>query len=218
MKLALLYNYCDYDKHFTKGLERNCAFVDGILKQDATVIDEWYHEGYYRNKLLQQAYQSGYDWALCLDPDERLSPDAGIYIWALLHKNLKRDTIFKFNFRECYSFDVYRSDGKWNRKWRNALFPIRKGNIYKDKRIHSAWFPRNKSYKIINANLDIWHLKHCADEMAEKRKEIYTKLETGRIRYDYLTDLTNLQFTNIPEEVSQCLKAEFKNQAIKYNV
>lgn len=207
-KLAVLYAFSRHDYFLTESFKKHLIFKDYVVFNDTTNKELWYYEGYVRNCLLVTALKEGYEWALCLDPDERLLKSDQKKIERIVKSDTQKRTVYEFDFREMFTENKYRTDGKWGRKWKRILFPLSEENFYQNSKIHSHWYPRNKFYQIKKTGIPIYHLKHTFPGAAEKRRAIYEEWDTimAQKDYSYLTDMTGANFDEAPEEISNYVK------------
>ena len=217
MKIALLYAVSKYDQHLVPELLKKMDFVDDtIVYDDTNSTGIWrHHGGEINNALLSQAHKRKFDWVLCIDPDERIMPSDIDRIKNIVKEDTERKTVYQFHVRDLFSFDKYRVDGKWGRKQKKILFPIRKENKYRNKFIHSQWNPINSFYKLKRTNMTIWHLKHISKKAEEQRRkifELHDKNRKGDI-YSYLTDRSNMILKDVPKEVKDMLINEFGDES-----
>lgn len=199
MKLFALFSF-RYDADLVPDLLSNLSFVDGyICHDDRGRKAIWYDEGKIRNELVQKARNAGADWVLCMDPDERVEKKAGNQIRRLIETT--DDIIYGFKFRELYEPLAFRIDGIWGNKERYCLFPIREGQVFDSKKLHSPWYPSNPEYRFEMTNLNIYHFKHIDPVNRVARRDLYNKIDAQKefqpIGYDYLTDESSLLLKKI---------------------
>jgi len=203
-RLNLVILYCfRYDTHYLPGFADNFTqFPDAFLSfDDRANGKEWYHEGDTRNKLINAARYVGFNWVLCLDPDERICKDDLPKIRRLMEIYSGRKVIFEFPFREMWTQEAYRVDGIWGNKAKRVMSPLFAGQRFQNQRLHSAWCPMNEDYDTVKIDIPIYHLKMIKLENRVKRVEIYKKIDSNKkyqpIGYDYLIDETGIQLASI---------------------
>lgn len=201
MRLFAVFSY-RYDVELVPDLLENLkSFIDDyVIHDDRGNTEEWYNEGYVRNKLIEKAKNRGADWILCVDPDERFEIQAGKKIRDLI--KIKRKVIYLFNFRELWLPCAYRVDGIWGQKKKAILFPVFPGQKFMNLPIHSGWFPINEDYEWINTDINLYHLKMIVPEARKIRANLYKSLDPFHkyqpIGYDYLIEEIGLRLERIP--------------------
>lgn len=202
-KIALLFAF-RYDHEFVDGLIENIEeLVDGVVSHDdRNRTEEWYHEGQLRAALIAKARHLGYDWVICVDPDERLEKGALKRIRSLVDGEKKgRKVIYGFNFRELWDPSAYRSDGIWGKKKKFVLFPLLGDQDFMNLRVHSPWHPVNSDYDFVETGFNLYHLKMIDPHARKQRADLYEKLdpdhEIQAIGYRYLEDEAGLELTAI---------------------
>lgn len=204
---------------FLKSIEK---YIDGIVALDdgstddtlnilkkhpktKAVIELPYHESSDWNErnnrilVMNKAKELGADWVLCCDPDERFE--------IRFLKNLKKLTTVKkcywVRFRELWGkINQYRSDGVWDQKRKDILFPLSEVMTYDyQSNHHIPWHYRelDDNQEVLNYNL--YHMKMIKDADREKRKNLYNALDPNKVMqaigYDYLTDEEGMQLTKV---------------------
>lgn len=199
MKLIAIMIFCDRDKHLVKDALKNISFVDEVMLHDDSKRTGEFNERDIRLSLKNRAIKAGADWILELDPDERFEKGAGEVIRELI--KYKKKVMYKFNFRELYTPLKYRTDGVWAKKHRISLYPVYPRQKMKDKKVNVKTFPLG--YRVIDTNLNLYHLKMIEPENREHRvnwlKEIDPENKTQTKGYDYLLDETNIKLETIPK-------------------
>jgi len=203
MKVVALVSY-RYDEDYLEDLKKNLGgLVDEVIVRFDEKGDFWKDEGKYRRQMVRQAEEAGADYALVIDPDERLEKRAASRLRKMMRKNLGRKVLFNFHFRELYTPNRYRVDGIWDKKERVMVFPVRADNVFSKAKLHTPRQPMNDDYEWIQTGLNVYHLKHIKPELRKSRKEIYKKLDpderwNGGVGYDYLDDETDVELAKIP--------------------
>lgn len=204
MKIAGL-TFFRFDKDYLEDWKRNlnplCDGFIAIYDKDGGFM---YDEGHYRQKLYQRAFDEGYNWAVVLDPDERIETRGAKRLRKIIKKIEQDDkkVMFKVAYRELYSPKCYRVDGIWGNKERICVFPLLDSNVYSDASLHMPKHPLNEDYEIIDSGINVYHLKHIDPRLRVQRRNLYNKLDPEHqfqeIGYDYLTDETDIQLEKIP--------------------
>jgi hypothetical protein len=160
----------------------------------------WYNEGEVRGSLIARARDLGAEWALGIDPDERLEVSSAIVIREVL--NHRDKAVYGFRLREMWHPDYYRIDGIWGRKRQYRLFPLLPNQEFQSLPVHSPWMPVRPCCDVLNLDLNIYHLKMIDPESRARRRDLYKSLDPERriqgIGYDYLTDESGLILERIP--------------------
>lgn len=196
-RLIAVYSF-RHDADLVPDLLANLDFVDDAIGHDDRArVGGWYHEGQTRRALIERAKDAGADWILGIDPDERFERGAGSAIRRLIQTNDK--VSFSFSIREMWTPTSYRSDGIWGVKARPSLFPVKPEQAFHDLRVHSPWTP--KGYLVRRTGINLYHLKMINPANRVARRDLYKSLDPGRsiqaIGYDYLTDETGIELTEI---------------------
>jgi len=212
MKIIAVTSY-KFDKDYLEDWKRNLrTLVDDYLIIYDKEGDFFKDEGKYRQLQYKLAKEKGGEWVVVLDPDERFEKGAAKKIKDIIKRygNNADRLVLKFNFRELYEPKKYRVDGVWGKKVRFAVFRLKNDNIYSDKQLHTPKEPQNSDVKIIETDLNIYHLKHIKPELRKNRKDIYNKLDPQHkfqgIGYDYLDDETDMKLKGIAIGRGYCPK------------
>lgn len=198
-KLLAVFSF-RFDAALVPALKENLwPVVDGFVSWDDRAAEGVFSsEGERRKKLIAEAQRLGADWVLGMDPDERLQNDAARRIRACM---AKKPAIWGFNIRELYEPDKYRSDGIWNRKQVQRLFPLSGTMAFDYDPLHSQFPPIYPILPVRQSGINIFHLKMIDPRRRLTRRDLYNKLDPNRefqtIGYDYLTDETELELTTI---------------------
>lgn len=198
-RLIAVYSF-RHDADLVPDMLKNLDFVDDAIGSDERGRTEpWYHEGQTKQTMIQRAIESGADWILGIDPDERFEKDAGSKIRRIIRTD--RKVIFSFRFRELWTPTSFRSDGIWGKKERASLFPVKDGQTFHNLPIHSPWHPTNSDYRIRRTQINLYHLKMIRPQSRIDRRDLYKSLDPDQamqsIGYDYLTDESGLELTEI---------------------
>ena len=201
MKIVAV-SYYKFDEDYLEDYKKNLSsLVDDFLLIEDKDGGFMYDEGKYRKRLIDGAKEMGADWVVVLDPDERLEKNAARKIKKMINKYHGKKVMFQLNFKELYLPRMYRIDGIWGKKNRIPIFPLLNDNVYSDKKIHTPKYPINKGYRIIKADINIYHLKHIKPELRKQRKDLYNKLDPNhkyqRIGYDYIDNEDGAKFAKI---------------------
>lgn len=198
--LLVVYSF-RYDAHLVPGLIANTSPVtDGwIAYDDRAARDVFSNEPSRRTALLDRARAEGATWVLAMDPDERIEAGLAARLPELLAAPGPR--AYSLAFRELYGAHSYRVDGVWGRKRRICLFTL-DGLAPYDMDLHSPWLPQGSPHKIVDLDINIYHLKMMTRARREARRDLYNSLDPDRrfqkIGYDYLADETGATFETIP--------------------
>ncbi len=182
-----------YDAHLVPDLIANIRpMVDGWISYDDRSATELMTNEIRRRLLLLDAARGlGADWVLLLDPDERIEREGDERIRQITSQP-KKPAVWGFRLREMYTPDSYRVDGIWKRKLQYRLFPLLDGQVFPDKPLHSAFYPREREYERRRTGLNLYHLKMITRERRVARRDLYKHLDPGAayqaIGYDYLAE------------------------------
>jgi hypothetical protein len=180
-----------YDAHLVPDLIANIRpMVDGwVSYDDRNATDLMTNEIRRRLLLIERARELRADWVLLVDPDERIERDSADRMREMTR--LKKPYVWGFRLRELYTPTEYRVDGLWRHKIQYRLFPLFDGQVFPDKPLHSAFYPRGEEYERRRSGLNLYHLKMIARERRVARRDLYKHLDPESayqsIGYDYLT-------------------------------
>lgn len=150
--------------------------------------------------VLNKAKELGADWVLCCDPDERFEIN---FLKQIKKLTLTPNTCYWIHFRELWgNFKQYRSDGIWNHKRKDILFPLADTMTYDYKSNHHIpWHYKELENHQVQLDYNLYHLKMVNAIDREKRKILYNTLDPNKemqaIGYDYLTDETGIKLTSV---------------------
>lgn len=196
-----------YDSHLVPDLLANISpAVDGWISWDDRQASEAFSsEPARRRTLVAAAHESGADWVLAIDPDERIEPKAASRLRVLTL--VPGEIAWTFGLREMFSADSYRIDGRWGNKTRRRMFPIHgrhfgqlRQHLEGSRPLHDDWMPRG--FRSLPSGLDLYHLKMITSERRQARSDLYRRLDPEmkmqRLDYGYLADETGAQFRQVP--------------------
>ena len=190
-----------FDAHLVPDLLANLdPIVDGwIAYDDRAASGIFSSEPQRRRALLSAARESGADWVLAVDPDERFESALAERIGRLM--NVPRQIAWGFRLRELYTPDSYRIDGPWGRKIQHRLFRAYDIEAFPEKALHGPLVP-SSGFKLRDSGLDLYHLKCIEPRRRTARRDLYNRLDPEgahqAIGYDYLADETGIVLENIP--------------------
>lgn len=193
---------CRYDAHLVPDFIENIRpFVDGYVAwDDRAATSALTSEPDRRNRLLAGARQMGAHWILAADPDERIEASLSKRLPEMLA--LGETTLWTFAMREMFTPDSYRSDGIWGTKTRIVLFPAKAAEKTLDVALHGSWVRDQDSYKIRDAETNLYHLRMATPERRRLRRALYAAADPARqfqaIGYDYLDDDRGMVLETIP--------------------
>lgn len=190
-----------YDAHLVPALLENLApLVDGWIGFDDRRASELFSpEVARRNLLLETARESGAEWVVCLDPDERLDRRLAERMPELTAVPGRK---YSFWYRNLYQPDAYRVDGAWGRRRRAALFSLAAGLVDPGvEQLHLPWDAHFGELDEERLDLAMYHLKMLAPERRLARAALYEHIDPEHrmqsVGYDYLTDERWLQLERI---------------------
>jgi hypothetical protein len=181
-----------------------------LLRSGRTAEEPW-DCGANRRRLYAAAGESGAQWIVGLDADERIEREfrrrAEAEIDRLEAQGISAGTV---RIRELWDRpDRMRVDGIWGRKANGRLFAWRADAVLDDRRFHGHWPPLDsrrrdaegrESYEPLD--LELYHLRMIRPADRERRRERYNRLDPERrfqaIGYDYLTDPSGLEVEPLP--------------------
>ena len=203
-KIIAVFSY-RYDAGLVPALIQNISpFVHGYVslddrKSDAVMSDEPSR----RNALHKKARDMGADWILAVDPDERFEYSIADRIQSMTSRR-DQNVIWKFNLREMFSPNKYRTDGRWGHKSQIRLYPASATLIPLEKSLHGLWISSKDGYSIRDSALNLYHLRHASLERSQHRRDTYAAADPERrfnpIGYDYLSDMRGAIMKTIPPE------------------
>ena len=130
-----------------------------------------------RLMLIDAARKLRAEWVLLIDPDERVERRGAERIRELTAK--VQPIVWGFRFRELYTPNAYRVDGTWGYLMQYRLFPLLEGQVFPDKPLHSAFYPRGNEYERKRSGLNLYHLKMIMPERRVGRRDLYKHLDPG---------------------------------------
>jgi hypothetical protein len=190
-RIVAVFSY-RYDVHLVPDLLANLEpIVDGwIAFDDRAATGVFSSEPQRRRALLAAAYESGADWILATDPDERLEIAVAHRIGQLTSGS--RRIAWGFRCREMYTPVSHRVDRTWGQKTQHRLFGAYHPDRYHSQVLHGAWFPKGLRFKLRDSVLNLYHLKIIEPKRRTARRDLYNHLDPDRqlqqIGYDYLAD------------------------------
>ena len=107
------------------------------------------------------------------------------------------------HFRELWEYNnYYRSDGIWDQKRKDILFPLSDTMTFDyQSNHHIPWHYRELDGYQVMLDYNLYHLKMIKSTDRERRKDLYNALDPNRkmqaIGYDYLTDMQGLRSTKV---------------------
>ena len=161
----------------------------------ATVINEAYKQSKRHNS-----------WVLCIDADERFELPFLQSLRTIATQYYNHPVVINVYFRELWdSIHQYRSDGIWGEKRKSVFFPLASQMTFNyTNEHHIPWNYQELTNKEILTNYNLYHLKMIKPIDRQKRADLYNKLDPNKemqsIGYDYLTDITNLNLSNVPDD------------------
>ncbi len=191
-----------YDHHLVPDLIANIEpFVDGwIAYDDRSGTEPFSNEPARRRALVEKALELKAKWILAIDPDERFEHGLADRIHGLIKR--PAPTAYTFNLRELYALDRYRIDGVWGQKRLSRLLSLHDEMRLDFAALHSRWHHMHPEYRIIDTQLNLYHLKMIAPVRRQGRRDLYNALDKDRafqsLGYDYLADETGALFEAIP--------------------
>ncbi len=187
-----------YDAQLVPDLISNIdPFVDGwIAYDDRDATDLFSNEVQRRTVLLNAARQSGAEWALAVDPDERFEAALADKMPALLDHPHAR--VHTFPVREMYAPDRYRVDGVWGVKRQARLLSLGEGVVTPSGDLHLPWSSFIPKAHLNDTDINLYHLKMITVQRRRARAALYNHLDPNRVMqsigYDYLADDTDAAF------------------------
>jgi len=191
-----------YDAHLVPDLIANLEpIVDGwVAFDDRHGRDAFGDERQRLDALIGEARRLGADWVLAVDPDERFEARLAEGIDRLLHR--RRPTVWSFQLREMFTPTAYRTDGVWDGRLRNRLFPLLEDLRFDELPLHGHRVPVGGRYRQRNSGFNLYHLRMIAPERRRLRRDLNKALDPERrlqeIGYDYLADDAGAVLEEIP--------------------
>jgi hypothetical protein len=191
-----------YDAHLVPGLLQNIEpMVDGwVAFDDRGSRETFSNEPARRYELLKRARAEGADWALAIDPDERLER-------RLAHAMPELTAVeglvaYSLPLREMFAPDAYRVDGIWGHKRQCRLIRLTDTISPDVSALHSSWHSLVPGSSLRVADYNIYHLKMMTPERRRGRRDLYKHLDPDRqiqqMGYDYLADEEGLELETVP--------------------
>jgi hypothetical protein len=180
MKVAAVYARRHEPQWLIDDLRTNLApFAGTILELDdrgRPADQAWAHEGQLRARQRQMALESGADWVLIIDPDERIEDRAAAALHPQMRKLRGQRVILLLRLRELFAPDRYRVDGKWGMYRRGRLYPLHEGQIMSTKPIHAPPCPV-KDHRRVPVDVNLYHLKMIEPQNRPARAAAYSGAE-----------------------------------------
>ncbi len=154
-------------------------WVDGFAEvddRDRPASEPWGHEGQMRTRQRQAAIDAGADWALVVDPDERIEDQAGSIIRPILEHE-RGEVLYRLRLCELFAPDAYRVDGRWGALRRARIYPVRPGQHMSSKPIHAPPIPVNTGYPRVDLDVNLYHLKMIEPQNRPERARAYARAE-----------------------------------------
>jgi hypothetical protein len=200
--LTAIYARRDEPQELIDGLLENLAWVDRVIEVPTPRDGPWPHEGKLNAHKRDLLAAAGGGWSLFIDPDERIEDRAAELIPPILAAASRR-TIFTFPFREMWTPDEWRSDGKWGVKGdRKRLFHLHGGQRFADKPIHCQPIPQVSRLLRQRLPVFLYHLKMIEPDNRRERARAYNVADpAGRWLnggdWSHLYDEQGLELTQI---------------------
>lgn len=159
--------------------------------------------------LVEAAWEHAADWLVAVDADERLERQFRPRAEAEIDRADREGHIaYYLHVRELWgSPTTWRSDGPWGAKRSARLFRSRRDHVFHEQRLHCHWAPlqgRTAAGDFPQADLVLYHLRMIHPEARAARRDRYRRLDPDRreqaMGYDYLTDETGLELTEVEPE------------------
>lgn len=192
-------------------LRANLHWVDGFAEIDnRSQVGGWAHEGELRARQRQACRDMGADWALFVDPDERLEDSAVGLVPAAVERfqQVAPNTIISFPLREMWTPTQMRIDGVWARKLpRKRLFRLgaEGERQFHHKPIHCGAHPRGAvRERVVLDDVRMYHLKNIEPQNRAARANAYVAAdrasqlpERADTDWSWLHDETGLELAEI---------------------
>lgn len=180
MKVAAVYARRREPQWLIDDLRTNLApFADEILElddRDRPDSEAWAHEGQLRARQRQMAIDSGADWVLIIDPDERLEDRAAAVLRPQMRALRRQRVVLLLRLRELFAPNRYRVDGKWGLYRRGRLYPLHPGQVMSTKPIHAPPCPV-QDHRRVPVDVNLYHLKMIEEANRPARVAAYSGAE-----------------------------------------
>lgn len=198
-RIVAIYSY-RHDAHLVPAMLKNIApLVDGWIGYDDRASTEFFsNEPDRRLKLLQTARDTGAQWVLAVDPDERFE-------W-LTRYSMRRlmdgdADAYWFSLCELYTPHHFRIDGRWGQKRQARLLRLIDCISKPSDHLHIPWHKFLNSQRLAPAGHNLYHLKMINPNRRAARAQLYEHLDPDHrmqaIGYEYLKDEAGLQLQRI---------------------
>lgn len=179
-----------------------------LVRRPPGDADDWDDAANHR-LVVEAAWEHAADWLVAVDADERLERDFRRRAEAEIDRAAREGHLaYYLHVRELWGGpSTWRSDGPWGAKRSARLFQSRRDHVFHEQRLHCHWAPlqgRTAAGDFPQADLVLYHLRmiDAADRAA--RRDKYRRLDPERreqaLGYDYLTDETGLELTEVDRE------------------
>ena len=201
------------DDRSTDGSGEFLEQQDGVIEIERVTREQrtsWDEAANHR-RLTEMAVAHGADWAIGIDPDERLEDGfrARAEEWIEWAEGRERHAL-SVKVKELWgSGTTYRADGYWDEKRKDVLFDATGPMTFDERPLHGSWAPyapkrrwwqRNVWHPL--ADLIVYHCKMIHSRDRQERLQRYLDLDpTGRWNpggYEYLVDEKGLRLEQLP--------------------
>lgn len=224
-KIAALVAFRNEERYLSSFLSHISPWVDGILCVDDSSTDSSYsiassclkvisvaatievkpdhaNEVQNRKYLLKEAHRQGFNYVLCLDPDERLELRFLKRIRRIVEDNPA--SVHWLQVRDLWNSDSqYRVDGVWSSKFKPVLMPCYELGEYWEPGLHHRWTPPKLDVPALKVVLpyNLYHLRSI--HKADRAKRVLKFNEVDKAKhyqadYDYLNSEQNMILESIP--------------------
>jgi len=198
-RIVAVFSY-RHDAHLVPAMLKNIApLVDGWISYDDRASTEVFsHEPERRLTLLQAARDTGAQWVLAIDPDERLDWLTRFSMQRLMDGEADA---YWFHLRELYTPRHFRVDGLWGQKRQARLLRLTDHIAMPGGHLHIPWQLFLNAERLAPAGHNLYHLKMIDPARRTARAQLYEHLDPDHrmqaIGYEYLQDESGLQLQKI---------------------
>lgn len=199
-RIVAVYSF-RYDAHLVPAMLANVApLVDGSIGWDDRAADGAFSdEPVRRIALLEAARETGAQWALAVDPDERFETALHDALPGLLDGEADA---YSFALRELYSPARYRVDGIWGTKRQARLLRLSNAPRRPEHALHVPWDRYLDARDVRATDWNLYHLKMIDPRRRAARAALYERLDPDHrmqaVGYGYLADEQGMALERIP--------------------